>query len=444
MALQGKTMNIISLSIGWIFGLLFLIIGIDAISESFLGGLSFILISFLLLPPIRSLVFSQVQKEIPSWARGLAIFLLIITFGIFMTQSKKLKTQEIEAQLAEAQNTQTFRQKNISYFNQNSAQVLKVIKRDLRKGKYEQVVSVSEKYLPTQNKELIKLHSKANSKLVKFQNKEEKTSKPVSSSPREDSINELIVQNAKSPETVTRKKTIDKVKKDNKSTSEEILAKLKDIPASKYKENQTLYQQLVDLNPDKKKYERKLKYYTNKINKTKRDASEVKNKKNDTEGESDSTFKSKELLAKLKNIPASEYENNRDLYQQLVDLNPDKNKYKKKLEHYSRKIAENTTSSPADDSNDHLSCKDIQSKKKFINTPEWLSTNGHCLSKKQKKKMEMRLLANVRKLSTKKTRKNRDGYKALSILNPGNNSYIKKLNRYEKKYEYPVIQDIKF
>lgn len=269
-------MKKVNLTIYWILGILFLIIGIDAISESFLGGLSFILISLLLLPPARTLDFLVLKKEIPHWARNLAIFLLIITFGVFMTHSKKLKSQELQVQLAEAK------------------QIQSSPKRNSNKGSYTKVVSTSEKYPPITNSD--------------------NTARPNSAD---------------------------------------------------------------------------IKY----------------------------------ILNKLRTIPASQYEKNRNYYRQLVSLSPYELKYQEKLDYYTEMVTKyNDTSS---------SCDSILKQNKFISTPKWLSSNRHCLSQTQKNRIEKILLTKVRKLPAEKAKENRDGYKALSILNPNNKSYLRKLKKYE-------------
>lgn len=48
--------------------------------------------------------------------------------------------------------------------------------------------------------------------------------------------------------------------------------------------------------------------------------------------------KIKELVTKLKTVPASELQQNKDLYQQLVKLNPDNTTYQQKFDHYSQKL----------------------------------------------------------------------------------------------------------
>lgn len=50
--------------------------------------------------------------------------------------------------------------------------------------------------------------------------------------------------------------------------------------------------------------------------------------------------KTKEYVAELRTIPASEYKKNQDLYQALVEMNPDNAKFQSKLDFYTGKIEE--------------------------------------------------------------------------------------------------------
>lgn len=220
-------------ALNWVFGVLFLLVGLVLIIEFPLGGLSLVLISLLLLPPVRNFVYSKTNKELPVKVRGIAISVLFIAFSVFVVQSYDRKAQELVAKEAKekAQNAAVLQQQNIDYFNQNSSQILSEIKMSFQKGNYKEVVSLSSKYLPSQNQELIELNSKAKSELA----------------------------------TIEKAEKVAKEKADRESKTKEILARLKAIPASKYKQNRNLYQQLVTNNPDNEKYKEKLNFYSAKI-----------------------------------------------------------------------------------------------------------------------------------------------------------------------------------
>ncbi len=230
-------MKYVYLALNWVFGILSLLIGIVSIIESPLGGLSLILISLLLLPPIRNLVHSKIKKELPVKVRGVAIFVLFIAFGIFVGQSQDRKAQEVAAQEAQekAERVASIRQQNIDYFNNNSSSILSKIKTALDNANYKEVVSLSSKYLPSKNKELINLHGEAKSKMAAIVKAEKET----------------------------------KEKAERKAKTEEILTKLKSIPASQYERNRALYQQLVTYNPSTGKYKDKLSYYSGKVKEAK-------------------------------------------------------------------------------------------------------------------------------------------------------------------------------
>jgi len=219
----------------WIFGTLFLLIGLIGIiaDDSPLAGLTWVFISLLLLPPVRNFVYAKTNRQLSIQARGIAIFVLFIAFGNFTGQSQDRKAQELAAQEAQAQaeKAAALQQQNVDYFNKNSSQILNEIRTDFESGNFKEAVSLSSKYLPAQNKDLIDLNAKANSELFKIE-KAEKEEK-------------------------------ERVERDAKT--QEILVQLKSVPTSQYQRNRDLYQQLATYNPDVKKYKEKLNYFSEKL-----------------------------------------------------------------------------------------------------------------------------------------------------------------------------------
>ena len=226
-------MKYVYLVLNWAFGVFFLSFGLYLLLESPLGGLSLILISLLLLPPVRNFVYSKINKELSVAYRGAAIFLLFLAFGSFVGESQDIKerksaaieTQEI-AQMAAAR-----RKQDIDYFNQNMLQILSEINESFQEGNYKQVILVSSKYLPSQNQELIELNAKAKSELAIIERAEKEA----------------------------------EVRAERKIMTREILAKLRTIPGSEYGQNRHFYQELVTYNPDNEKYKEKLNYYSAKF-----------------------------------------------------------------------------------------------------------------------------------------------------------------------------------
>ena len=285
----------IFISLNWIFGLLFLWAGFF---DTKAGGILIILISLLLLPPVRAVVFSLTHKEIPMWARSLSISSLLVIF--LMVNNQKQEPLLLETQLTVPANSISQHHENTNVF----------------------------------------------------------ANKPIS------------IQ----------------IKPEKKETLPEKAVQIQ--------------------SPNTKQ------------------ANQSRNNKRDSE------IKINEILAKLKNIPTSQFELNRNLYQQLVSFNPSENKYKKKLSFYSEKIKQSRNTVKK---NINQTCENIRTTENIDYSPNWLSENGHCLSENEKKKMEIALFKKVKKIPSKNITQNWEGYKLLSILNPNKKSYLDKLKHYENK-----------
>ena len=328
----------IFLVLNWIFGLLFLWAGFF---DAKTGGLIIILVSLLLLPPVRNFVFSFTHKKIPLWARSLSITSLLMVF--LVVNNQKPQALHLAAQSTVPANTETI----------------------------SNTISKMKETLPKKVAELQSL----------------KTQQSLQS----DSESTESTKNIKVAHESTKIFT-------NKSIDIEATSITKiNVP-----------EKVAQIEPTNTKQ-----------------ISQIKNNKEDSE------TKTKEILAKLKNIPVSQYELNRNLYQQLVNFNPNKDKYKKKLGFYSKKIEQRSRNTAQKELK--LTCENISKNNTFNDSPNWLSANGHCLSKDQKKKMELALFKRVRKISSKNIIKNWEGYKSLSILNPNKKYYLNKMKQYQNK-----------
>lgn len=215
-------MKYVYLTLNWVFGVLFLLTGLLSLVESPLGGLCLIIISFLLLPPLRNFVYSKTSKELPVKARAVTIFALFVAFGVFVGQAQDKKEQEVAAQQAQekAEKAAIARQENIDYFNQNKDEILAKANAALSEKNYQDVISQTSKYLVAGNEQLQKINTTAKTATAEKQ-KAEKT--------------------------------------------ESLLVKLKAVPATELEENKNLYQQLSNMHPDNEKYKEKLAHYTAKI-----------------------------------------------------------------------------------------------------------------------------------------------------------------------------------
>ena len=208
--------------------MIFLLMGLLSLATSPLAALPIITIALLLLPPVRSLVYSKTKFHLSAKARAASIFVLFLVFGGFVQHEQKLEEEAKTAQLAQekAEKEAKIRQENIDYFNTNSADILAAAKAALNNKDYHSVLSQTNKYLATQNKELNEIHSAAQKGL----------------------------------------KDAEVLDKTNK-----LLTELKVIPASDFDKNMELYQQLSRLHPENEKYKAKIVTYQSKKEKAEQD-----------------------------------------------------------------------------------------------------------------------------------------------------------------------------
>ncbi len=226
-------MSYVYLALNWIFGVLFFMAGLLAVIYSPFGGFCLLAIALLLLPPVRNFIFSKTNKGIPTKVRAISIFVLLIGFGVFITQYQNKAEQELVAKQAQehAEKVAQARQANIDHFIANREQIISSVKTALYNKKYQSAISQSSKYLVSGDKELEQLNERAKQMLAE----------------------------------IIKAERAARVKVENEAKTKEILAKLKTIPASQYQQNKNLYQQLVDYNSENDKYKQKLSYYSKKL-----------------------------------------------------------------------------------------------------------------------------------------------------------------------------------
>ena len=149
-------MKLVYLVFNWVFGVLFLLTGLFSIIESPFGGICLIVISALLLPPVRSFIYLKTNKELSVKVRAISIFVFFIAFGMFIGQSQDRKAQELAVKQAQeqAKKAAQIRQEKIDYFNANCSEIISSLKKSLSEKDYKAVVSKSSEYLVSGDKEL--------------------------------------------------------------------------------------------------------------------------------------------------------------------------------------------------------------------------------------------------------------------------------------------------
>lgn len=203
------------LTLDWVLGILFLLTGFLSSVEVPLAGLCLIAIALLLLPPVRSFVYSKTDKELPLKARTISTFVLFIAFGVFVWQAQFRKEQELAVQRAAR-----MRPEIIKYFNANRKLIISSVSKALSEKLYQSAISQSNDFLVSGDEELEKMNARAKKELEALQKTEKR---------------------------------------------EQLLAELRSIPVKEYVKNKTLYQELLNLHPGNGKYKRKVAFYARKI-----------------------------------------------------------------------------------------------------------------------------------------------------------------------------------
>tara|TARA_R110001606_G_scaffold345151_2_gene493966 strand:- start:29460 stop:30326 length:867 start_codon:yes stop_codon:yes gene_type:complete len=178
-------------------------------------------------------VYTKTKKELPFKLRAISIFVLFIAFGIFAGQAQERRAAELDAQEAkeQARKVAEARQEDVDYFNSNKSKIISSASSALADEKYQTVIRQTGKYLPANDAELNEIYRKAKKALDEMARVEKEK----------------------------------KEKLQREAKTKELLNKLKRVPASEFKENKKLYQQLVRLNPGDAKYKQKFDYYSHKL-----------------------------------------------------------------------------------------------------------------------------------------------------------------------------------
>ena len=242
--------------INWLLGILFLFIGISLLATTVPGGILFIGVSLLVLPIVRDFLFSKTNISIPTPVRVIVSVVMFFVGASYISDS------------------------NLQEFNENKDQIITEIQSKFEEEKYEEALSLTEKYEFTNNPEIISLNKQASDSV-------EKQRKEIERKRKEEE------------ERLAKKKQEDSLLKEVEKTDSNDSITMFDI-----------YKKLVDLDPDNAEYKNTLEEYDKK--------SKEARKKLLTE-------KTNAILERLKATKSSEYKKNMDIYQELNRLHPNNN-----------------------------------------------------------------------------------------------------------------------
>lgn len=152
----------------WIFGVLATLSGLAFLTISVIGGLVFLLIGLLLLPPVRDYVFNKYNVSITGTTRGVLIavfFFVSMGFIINDGADSQIAKEQEEIKAAAAKKEQD-KKDNLEYFAKNKSTILAQLNLQLENKDFKGVVDGAKKYLATNDTELNSVHNKAKERIL--------------------------------------------------------------------------------------------------------------------------------------------------------------------------------------------------------------------------------------------------------------------------------------
>ena len=212
--------------LNWTFGilLLFSVFG-QVLIGSVIMATALTIASLLLLPPIRNFFHSKTNMEIPTKVR-ISLRLVLVFAGTFFDiqysskqEAEKQLVQQQEARIEAAKKSAAEQQKNVEYFNQNSAKVLAEVESAIKAKDFKKAVALASKYAPSKNQQLIDFNTTANAELARI---------------------------------------------DRQEKTKVILAQMKAVPVTEFANRLQMSQRLAALNPDNAEYAKMVVLYSGK------------------------------------------------------------------------------------------------------------------------------------------------------------------------------------
>lgn len=189
-------MKTLRLVLAWLFGVLFILLGIINLTQTPLIGIIELLVSIALLPITYQIIYKDTQKEVSSKKKAIITTVLIVVWFIICGIEGGKEREEQE---------KTF----ISEFNLNKKEIVSQINQLITEKKYDEAVSLADKYHSAKDQTVLELAEQARSELIKLKNQQK---------------------------------------------IDDLLNKLKDVPETKLEKQIELYDELLTLDPENSEY----------------------------------------------------------------------------------------------------------------------------------------------------------------------------------------------
>ncbi|MGC9422697.1 hypothetical protein [Vibrio sp.] len=189
--------------LSWFFGIIFLFSGLSvSFDTSVIGGLLFLIIAFLTIPTSRAWLTTTSKGKITNKTMIVVSLICFLTAGLLINKEEELKAQKQQEQ-----------KERLIAFTEKRETIIEELKQAMATNDYTHALSITERYSDIKDKELIEFNNNATNQLK----------------------------------------------------TQELLAKVKPIPASDFEQNLKLYEQLLELNPNDHTFKSKVKHYKTKV-----------------------------------------------------------------------------------------------------------------------------------------------------------------------------------
>ncbi|MDA3137373.1 hypothetical protein [Vibrio metschnikovii] len=185
--------------LSWFFGINFLFIGLSvSFDTSVIGGLLFLIIAFLTIPTSRAWLTTTSKGFVTNKTMIVVSLICFLTAGLLINKEEELKAQKQQEQ-----------KERLIAFTEKRETIIEELKQAMATNDYTHALSITERYSDIKDKELIEFNNNATNQLK----------------------------------------------------TQELLAKVKPIPASDFEQNLKLYEQLLELNPNDQTFKDKVRLY---------------------------------------------------------------------------------------------------------------------------------------------------------------------------------------
>lgn len=296
--IKPKKKSFLSMLINWLIGILLIVGSLGFMTHSVLPGIGILVAGLLFLPPIHNLIYSKIKINL-HWIIKITLAVACMFYASNVSLEKDKKN-----------------------FEANKENIFAEIKQKISDKDFLGATALASKYNSiTEDNELKKLHDEARAELKKVTQKEEaevREQDRIAMEKSEKLNKEKEAEAQLLQKTEAEEVEIKRIEDERIALKEregDLLKELETVDKNDLYDVHSLYEKLLKGSPDNEEYIAKTKEYKLKYDQQ----------------------RTKDLVARVKKVKASNFKENLEIYKTLVELNPDNSKFIDKEKHYKQK-----------------------------------------------------------------------------------------------------------